>query len=55
MEAIFFIALALLALYESRQKTESTGAGGLADYEIENNIWAEIETEGVETEGTETE
>ena len=55
MEAIFFIALALLALYESRQKTESTGAGGLADYEIENNIWAEIETEGVETEGKETE
>lgn len=49
MEAVLFIALGLLALYESRQKAESTSVGGFAGYEIENNIWAEIETEETET------
>lgn len=42
MEAIFFAALGLLALYESRQRSESAGTGGLAEY-VENDIWAPLE------------
>lgn len=54
MEAVFLAATALLAFCESRQRSRSAGSDGVLAYEIENNIWAEIETEETGTKETET-
>lgn len=48
MEAIFFAALGLFSIYELSQRQESTSADSIIEYEGENAIWAQIETETAE-------